>query len=149
MSPTSRRYTPAEKVSALEQLQTNGGNVTITALQTGISERTLYHWRRQDWLQQILQRQSPPPLLQQPPAFDDDLDALRFLRTQIMDELVSLAMTLKDGANLTTPYQRVALLSQLLDRLIKLDAHLKPYTPVEHTVRIEYADPDMEEDTVP
>ena len=39
------------------------------------------------------------------------------------------------------------MLSQLLDRLMKLDTHLQPYTPVEHTIRVEYADPSMMEDT--
>jgi transposase-like protein len=143
----SQRYTLEDKIAALDKLKSNGGNIALTALQLEIPERTLYNWRRQRSLRQIWQRQSsplPPPEI---PAFDDDLQALHFLRAQIMKELVSLSTMLNDDADLTTPRERVTLMSQLLDRLMKLDAHLKPYIPVEQVIRFEYSDPDEMEDT--
>jgi transposase-like protein len=157
----SRRYTSDEKSRFLNQLYANHGNIALTHLQTGVPERTLFAWRREDWLQQRQQRhtplppqEAPPPIelhreLPEIPTFDDDLEAVKYLRSQMMKELVNVGASLTDGIYASTPYQRVLVLSQLLDRLIKLDAHLQPYTPVEQIIRFEYADPDEMEDTVP
>lgn len=41
------KYSPSEKESALNRLR-QSGSVALTALQTGISERTLYGWRQQE-----------------------------------------------------------------------------------------------------
>jgi transposase-like protein len=129
--PMPRKYSPSEKADALAHLHRTG-NFPMTALQTGISERTLYTWRQQEFLQQTLQQQKPAPLLQKElPVFEDDLDALAYLRQQIMTELVRLSSNLQDDTGFTTPQQRALILTQLIDRLIKLDEHLKPYEPSE------------------
>jgi hypothetical protein len=49
-----------------------------------------------------------------------------------MAELLSVASTF-DGVNAISPAQRMTLLAQLMDRLMKLDTHLKPYVPQEPT----------------
>jgi transposase-like protein len=126
-----RKYSPSEKAAALAYLHRTG-SFPITALQTGISERTLYTWRQQEFLQQTLQQQKPtPPLQKEIPTFDDDLELLDYLRQQIMTELVRLASNFQDDNGFATPQQRALILTQLIDRLIKLDDHLKPYEPSE------------------
>jgi transposase-like protein len=123
------RYTPEEKANALVHLQANGGDVPYTAQQLGIPERTLFTWRRQ-WYAENQQQQSPLPLLPvSRPDFEDDLEVMVYLRKQIMTELLDMADSLRERTTFTTPTQRIHLLSQLLDRLIKLDHHLKPYRP--------------------
>ena len=68
-------------------------------------------------LQQLQQRDPMPP--PQPiPEFDQDADALKFLREQIMSELLNTATTFKDDLTFSTPYQRVLVLSQLFDHLV-------------------------------
>jgi transposase-like protein len=122
-----RKYTPTEKADALAHLHQTG-NFTLTALQTGISERTLYTWRQQEFLQQTLQQQKPdPPLQKEIPTFADDYDTLAYIRSQIMIELVRLTTNFQDDTAFTTPKQRILTLTQLIDRLIKLDDHLEPY----------------------
>ena len=123
----SRHYTPAEKANALIHLHMNGGDIPYTSRQLGISERTLFYWRR-NWYAENLQQQSPSLQIERP-DFKDDLDALAYLRKQIMAELLNMADSFRDGTIFATPAQRIHLLSQLLDRLMKLDAHLKPYGP--------------------
>ncbi len=131
----SRRYTAEEKANALVHLQMNGGDITYTARQLGIPERTLFDWCR-DWYAENPPPQPAPPRLQRP-DFEDDLDALAYLRKQIMAELLNMADSFRDGTIFSTPAQRIHLLSQLLDRLIKLDQHLQPYKPpVEEIIRI-------------
>ncbi len=150
-----RKFSPETRAAALAALQANDNDILLTSLQTGISSRTLYDWRRQHWLQQtVLQPQSPLSPQQNPPPpipdFDSDLDALAFLRRQIMRELVTLGDELQRGRTLSSPYQRVLALSQLLDRLMKLDEHLQPYQPVDHKIRtVEYIYPDGTRHSVP
>ena len=121
-------YTPQQKTQALELLKDTGGNVAHTHAKTGIPERTLYNWRRelwQSWRQHTPSPNSPKPL----PQFEDDLDALTYLRQQIFSEVVNLGSNIQLDSAFTTPAQRVTLLSQLLNHLMTLDQHLEPYTP--------------------
>jgi transposase-like protein len=151
-----RQYSPDHKAAILERLHANGGDIAITHLQTGIPERTLRDWRRAIWLHSppppppptptwrrqndstpdIAKPQPLPSSEDNVPVFKDDLDALAYLRRQIVNELVKIASAFQDSLQLVSPYQRVTILSQLTDRLMKLDAHLKPYTPREQIVRI-------------
>ncbi len=59
------------------------------------------------------------------------MEALAYIREQIMSELVRLTAKFEEDNAFATPQQRAAILTQLLDRLIKLDVHLKPYEPTE------------------
>jgi hypothetical protein len=45
-------------------------------------------------------------------------------------------MSLNDNFDGTTPYHRVQILSRLLERLMKLDEHLKPYIPAKQVIEI-------------
>jgi transposase-like protein len=122
-----RKYSPSEKESALNRLR-EIGSIPLTALHTNISERTLYAWRQQAWLLQTLQQRTPPPPLQkEAPIIEDDLEALTYLRGQIMAELLRLSSSFETDNLFTTPQQRVIILTQLVDRLIKLDAHLRTH----------------------
>lgn len=122
----SKRYSPEHKALVLQKWEANGGDIALTSVQTGIPERTLRQWRQQH------QRQLPPPQIserRQLPEFENDLAALDFMRRQILDELLALSGDLQGNFGVTTPYQRIQILSRLLDRLMTLDEHLKPYRP--------------------
>jgi hypothetical protein len=125
------KYSPEQKAAVMVQLERNGGNVPLTSQQTAVPDRTLYHWQRQ--ILPHLQQYTPltpvsPPNSAETLAFDDDLSALAFIRQHIMDEMIRLSASLKHDPGISTPYQRVLVLSQLMDKLMKLDLHLRPYT---------------------
>ncbi len=165
-----RRYTPEEKSTALIRLAENYGNIVATSLQLGIPIRTLRDWRNQKWLSGItlpspfsppsphISPSSPPsppptPSAGQPseelPPFENDLEAINYLRHQMLDDLLKMAHQLHLDAATATPYQRLILIPQLLDRLMKLDQHLKPYQEEEVIYRIadsEGEEPDHEPD---
>jgi hypothetical protein len=121
-----QKYSPLQKAAALVLLERNSGNFPLTVQQTGISRSTLYEWQSE--IQAFFQENTPS--IRQPaelPVFSDDLETLAFIRKQIMDEMLRLAVSLKDDPGHSTPYQRVKVLAQLMDRLMKLDHHLQPY----------------------
>lgn len=130
----TRKYTPAEKTTALNHLQTVGGDIHRASQETGIPERTIYAWRKEAWLQQSLQ-QSPPSESQQKPVpqFDDPADLLDYVRQQIMEELVHLVTNLEQSRNYTSPHQRIIMIDQLLNRLVHLEKFLRPYRPLMKT----------------
>lgn len=139
----SRRYSPDQKAEALALLQANG-SISQTSMMTEIPERTLYTWRREQWRErklQQLQQQPPPPPPPQMSDFETDADAFAYMREHIIGELLNIVTTLKEDRFFSTPYQRVLALSQLLDRLIKLDAY-RPPTREENMIVIRYQDPD-------
>jgi hypothetical protein len=119
-------YSPQEKDGILEKLVANQGDVHRTFLETGVSERTLYRWRGEFW-QSWRRQSSPPSPPKSPPEFENDLQALAYLRRKIMTELISVADSFEASVNFATPTQRAKVLTQLLDRLMKLDEYLKPY----------------------
>lgn len=145
-----RHYSPAEKIAACARLLVNRGNITLTAHQLGIPGRTL-----RDWRQNLLGKDQPPPsppqsVLPPPPwsplppssppptppsaqtqaelpPFEDDLAAFNFMRRQMLDDLLAISLQLRQNFADATPYQRMVIIPQLLDRLMKLDERLKPY----------------------
>jgi transposase-like protein len=132
-----RKYSQSEKADALTCLHRTG-SFPITAMQTGISERTLYTWRQQEFLQQTLQQPTPAPLLQkETPTFENDAQTLAYVRQQMMSQLVRLVSTFQEDNAIATPQQRALVLTQLIDRLIKLDDHLDPYM---HTALYQFPD---------
>lgn len=87
---------------------------------------------------QTLQRQTPPPPQQkETPVIEDDLHVLTYLRGQIMNEVLRLSTSIEADAQFTTPQQRITLLTQLVDRLLKLNTHL-------HTHPRAYEDEEIE-----
>ena len=131
----SRRYSRETKIAAIEKIHMCNGNITRASLETGIPERTLHTWRRQAWLE--YQRRRPPssplPPLEDTPEqkkLEADHNALRSIRDQIMQEIANLAPSVTGGLELASPYQRVLMLSQLLDRLFKLDSQIPREVPL-------------------
>jgi transposase-like protein len=121
----SSHYTPEEKANALIHLHMHGDNIAYTSHELGIPQRTLREWRGK-WYAENPPPQSPPRQTQRS-DFADDLEALAYVRKQLMYEIVDMADTFREGMKYTSPSQRFYLMSQLLDRLMKLDQHLKPY----------------------
>ncbi len=121
------QYAPDLKQQSLEILRDTGGDINIAHIKTGVPERTLYRWRNELW--QSWRRTSATSVLPNPPKplpqFEDDLEAMDFLRQKIMSELLNLANNFQTDANFMTPAQRIMLLTQLTDRFIKLDEHVR------------------------
>ncbi len=134
------QYPPDLKQQALEILRDSGGDINQAHLKTGVPTRTLYNWRQELW--QSWRRQSLSPILPNPPKplpqFEDDLEAMDFIREQIMAELLNLANNFQSEIHYTTPSQRVLHLSQLMDRFIKFDEYVRALTE-KHT-EYEYVD---------
>jgi transposase-like protein len=143
----SRRYTPEEKAEALALLHDNNGNIARTHVETNIPERTLRYWRRQQWLEKQAQLPLPPPTpsprrqQEELPEFENTAEALKFLREQITQELLNITVSFKDDLTYSTPYQRVLILSQLLDRLLKLDTYL-PAEKKSSGFKVQFVNPD-------
>ena len=135
-------YPPERKAAVLQQLQANHNNVALTSIQTGVPERTIRDWRRKHWLEKALPPQGTPAAAAKPALdYGEETEALKFVRQQIIQEVVSVASNLADTLNTTAPYHRILALTQLLDRLIKLDAYI-PETERERVVRFEFQYPD-------
>ncbi len=122
-------YTADQRTAALVEVERCGGDIVRASLKTGIPERTLYTWRRRFYAESKRQQTPPLPSPITIPTFDDDLESLAYIRQQIMSELVRLASNFQEDNAFATPSQRAIILTQLIDRLIKLDDHLQPYEP--------------------
>ncbi len=136
----ANHYHPDHKAAIMVLLERNGGDFAATAQQTAVPERTLRRWHGQ--ISPHL-RQYPPLRTNSAeemsiPTFDNDIDTLKFVRHQIMDEVTRVAASLNNDTTITTPYQRTLVLTQLLDKIMKLDTHLKPYE--ETIIRVFRAD---------
>ena len=123
----SNRYEANEKAAAMALVERNRGNVQLTAQQMGIPERTI-----QSWLVDIrpYMRQFAPVRevsAVETPVFGNDLEAMAFIRQNIIGELSRLSASLQQDAGFSTPYQRALVMSQLMDKLLKPDLHLRPY----------------------
>jgi transposase-like protein len=128
----SRRYTDEEKAEALEKLDANVGNITLTAIQTGIPVRTLHHWKRQQRIQLLMHPSSENEDVEL--EVDSDLEALlqqkfvaqqqqespySHIRQRLLEHIFDLTETLMDDPD--TAHLRVSALSRLLDRALKLE----------------------------
>jgi len=134
------RHTPEQKTVALETLRDTGGDINQTHLKTGIPHRTLYNWRHELW--QSWRRQTPSPTSPKPlPEFEDNLAALDFIREQLMAELLNIANNFQAEMAYMPPAQRVMLISQLMDRFLKLDEYINAHAEEEiiHVHEYEYS----------
>jgi hypothetical protein len=161
-------YTYEEKSHILKVLAENGGNIPTTCLDTGVPERTLSRWKRDDALgigvlsptrPYTPAEDSPPPppnfFSDSPPPTDSEeedeededdespniYDQLVRLRDQIMDHIFAITPMLStDDDHINS---RAVALTRLLDRLLKLDDAIAERTPPgERVIRIEYKFPD-------
>jgi transposase-like protein len=136
----SKRFTPEFRTTILQLLDSNRGNITLTSLQTGISERTLYDWRRRRELQQ--QQIQPHTLLQSLPVLQqqqNETDELNILRDSMMQTAIAIADSLKVNIDSRSLNVRVNALTSLLDRIMKLDSEC-PTEGGTQTIQIEYVD---------
>ena len=140
----SKRYSQEEKDQALQRLVANAGDVPLTSAQTGIPLRTLHAWRRAH----LSSEQHVAPQQQQVNLAPSDDEALRLLRQQLVNEALTFITSLEEVMDEASLNQRVSALGQLIDRIVKL-AVLLPPAQIEQVYRIEYADPNEMEDTVP
>lgn len=130
-----RHYPPEYKAGVLERLRAYHGDITLVSRLTGVPERTLRHWRREIWLDLLppLPHMPPPPPLadrQDDTAlsnFEDTIKALKFMRENLMNGLVNLSAGISDSQGLMTPYQRVQMITQLMNRMLELNEYLFPY----------------------
>ncbi len=81
-----------------------------------------------------------------PPSEADNVLLLQRIRHRLIGELAALTA---EGLQVSSPYQRILALTMLLDRLMKLDAHLEPYTPINKIRTVEYVYPDGSRHKVP
>ncbi len=138
----SKRYTLEQRQTILQLLDANRGDITLTSLQSGISERTLYDWRRKRGLSQQQQQFQPQDLLQSLSSLQQqqtETDEYELLRESMMHTALSIADTLKNNIDSRSLNARVRALTTLLDRIVELDSH----APVEsgpRTLQIEYVD---------
>ena len=145
----SKRYTQEQRADALQHLDDNYGNVTLTALQTGIPTRTLYQSKRE---RKLRRQQAEPPLLHKKSAVPPQQTAAKTapesagqqgdytrIRTRLMEHIDTLIETLTDDPD--TAHVRAMALTRLLDRVIKLEALTRSEDP-EQVIRIEYQYPD-------
>lgn len=123
----ARRYTSVERREALNRLRSNQQNYRLTSAETGIPVSTLRVWVHRQG------RQTPDP--------DDVEEVMRYLRAHLISNIKRLVDSLEAEIDNVPLSQRVAALSQLIDRLIKLADKL-PGEPGEQVIRIEYEDPD-------
>jgi transposase-like protein len=123
----SNRYESNEKAAAMALVERNRGNVQLTAQQMGIPERTIQSWLMdiRPYMHQFAPAREASAV--ETPVFANDLEALAFIRQNIIGELSRLSASLQHDAGFSTPYQRALVMSQLMDKMMKLDVHLKPY----------------------
>src|SRR5262249_30708448 len=96
-----------------------------------------------------LRQPAPSPHTKQPQQFKDNVEALEFMRSQLLDELLDSPQDWRGSLALMSPYQPSPITILFLDRLMKLDEHLKPYRPnpltILHVVGSEGQEPDGDE----
>ena len=137
----SRRYTSDEKAVVLSLLQSSGYNIVVTSLQTGIPERTLRYWRRQQNLAKVLPLPPHTPSAAAAAISEDFPDAERFklLRRQILDHISTLTASLTNGLDTASPFHRVLALSQLFEHLKRLEVYM-PRDERKNKIVIEFMD---------
>jgi transposase-like protein len=137
------RYTDEQRLEALDLLDVNRNNVALTSIQTGIPERTLREWRRQD----RIQRHLPPDPLPAAAAeafereFTETSEAIQWIQDRFIQELVKLTQTLPEILSTASPYHQLLTLMHMIDRIEKLQT-LVPQSDNHPSIRLEFVDPD-------
>jgi hypothetical protein len=155
----SKRFTPEYRSTVLQLLDSNRGNIPLTAKQAGIAERTLYAWKRERLLLQQPQIQQQnnflPLLLQQAQlqqtaaATDNDEseaeseaeDPFDTLRNRLMQNLLTITESLELNIESRSLGVRVNAIKTLLNSLMELSSQVYDDSRP-HTIQIEYVDVD-------
>jgi transposase-like protein len=138
----SKRFTSHHKIAVLALLDANGGSVSLTAAQCGISERTIYAWKkaRAQLQSHAHQLQQSPSLLQQPEEVQEE-DEISLLRNYVMQSALRIAAGLSRELESPVLFHKVNALNGLLDRLAKIEKAF-PSAQGPQVVVIEYGDED-------
>ncbi|MBZ0290953.1 MAG: hypothetical protein K8L99_00145 [Anaerolineae bacterium] len=132
----SKRYSPDHKALVMSLLRQNGGNTTLTSQQTGIPARTLRDWRQHD--PAPLSPALPLPVEEE----EDPGDEMLRLRQTLMRRVFQLAADL--DADYIPARDRAFALTNLIDRILKLDTLIPRYAEKEVVIRFEYEDPQVD-----
>src|SRR5688572_20308170 len=97
------RYPSEQKTAALILLERNLRDFSRTSQQSGISVSTLHAWDS-DIQAYLLQNPLPERQPAELPVFADDLEALAFIRQNIIGELSRLSASLQHDPGFSTPY---------------------------------------------
>jgi transposase-like protein len=120
-----RYYTDEQKQDALDVLEANGGNLAIASALTGIAVSTLSNWRRK--YRPNLPLASARAVDTAPATFDlseDDVQALMNLKHVLLQKAGLLAESIEPAISEAPLPQRIAGLTQLIDRIMKMSAQL-------------------------
>ncbi|MFN8375557.1 MAG: transposase [Anaerolineae bacterium] len=132
----SRRFTPDHKATVLALLAANKGDIPRTAQQVGITERTLYRWKRQHLTQSPQAECQPPALSLQADESQEELENA-LLRRYLRQAALQIASQLSDNIQSPDLQRRVSALDSLLNRLGLMgeDTHAHEHT---QTVEVHY-----------
>ena len=108
-----------------------------TSRESGINARTIYRWRKEYTEIDTEGSVTLTTLTTQKPLSDDEIEALREIQGRMLHEAYALVNSLHEKINSASLYQRVAALSQLIDRIIKLAGQL-PRREGESLMDVEY-----------
>lgn len=145
-----RTYTDAEKQQAIDRLAANNGDLMLTAMQTGISDRTLMRWRHKIQpttttttttttipavgAQHVAPSSSPPAPI---PTDPDLINTLTDLQAKMKHAMNLLADSIPEAIADAPLNQRILALVQLIDRIVKLNAQLPNEVEIEVTDHVE------------
>jgi hypothetical protein len=162
------KHTVAEKEFILNRYVDNYYDLKKTADECRVHPSTIRMWlRRQDIDATEMEQMAKyfkmrdeaylagESLPQQPPTSEDNVLArLRTIREKLVIEAERIAASLADDLEEVPPKQRVVLLTQLLDRLIRLNTHLPippskvvVWPPIVRTYDFEYDPSDWAEES--
>lgn len=153
----NRRYTPEEKAQALKILDACKGNVLVTSVETGISERTLFRWKSQRNKNNLQKITVKPPIPtaeilkdQEEMPMNPNMRSAEYqdLRDQIMGYIKNIIADVGPD-NLIEGNNAIAI-TRLLDRLYKLDQWIDilktQETTEDNKLAIVYINPDTKEE---
>jgi hypothetical protein len=141
-------YTDHQRETILDRLAANMGNIALTSIQTGVSERTIARWR-QKYRPAMTTKTTIPPAIDAVPTITLANDAaLLRLRDQLVQHAFALSDSFEEGIANATLSQRAAALSQIIDRIVKLAAFLPP-PDIEKEIVLAYDEDEVPDDDRP
>ena len=146
-----RNYTDTEKQLVLDRLIANHGDIPRTALETGVSDRTLLRWRTETDIKspQIALMSSPtsPTSPTQSPSMEngqggdvnnlppETIETFQDIHDKLLPIIDILTGRIVEAIDEASLSQRIIALSQLIDRVTKLAALLPQ--PVEEIIYVD------------
>src|SRR5688500_143919 len=120
-----RQYSAEDRAVALDLLHEKGGNVPYVSNLTGISERTLYSWRKQiKYAQAELEAPQPEHWIRQHPERQERLQQQQEKRLQQQQRGVQSLRAADTGHHMTV----FGITQEELEEALKVDFVPSPYT---------------------